>query len=190
MYNVSRCKIIRVSEIQRAACSLGKQLHIAGPQSGTFRAAWISPSELPPLQGRVPGRGLKSKATLRLEDLPQGAITSVAPPVEEDDDHPKYPTVVQQAKNNMRKFDNCILLTRVGGFYEACSAMGSQETLPLTIYSAVLRTRGNIWPLTQLEGSPEEDVRWTRVDGELVHICHNQCAVSHLFSGRLSLLST
>lgn len=31
---------------------------------------------------------------------------------------PSYPTVILQARNNMRKFDNCVLLTRVGAFYE------------------------------------------------------------------------
>jgi DNA mismatch repair ATPase MutS len=29
-----------------------------------------------------------------------------------------YPTVVQQSLNNMRKFSHCVLLTRVGNFYE------------------------------------------------------------------------
>ena len=31
---------------------------------------------------------------------------------------PAYPTVVLQARNNMRKYENCVLLTRVGSFYE------------------------------------------------------------------------
>ncbi|EXJ90250.1 hypothetical protein A1O1_03349 [Capronia coronata CBS 617.96] len=34
------------------------------------------------------------------------------------DDEPQYPTVLQGAKQNMAKFDNCVLLTRVGNFYE------------------------------------------------------------------------
>lgn len=34
------------------------------------------------------------------------------------DDAPQYPTVVQGHRNNMRKFRNCVILTRVGGFYE------------------------------------------------------------------------
>ncbi|KAH7035044.1 muts domain V [Microdochium trichocladiopsis] len=37
---------------------------------------------------------------------------------DEQDDGPQYPTVVMQARRNMQKFDNCVLLTRVGGFYE------------------------------------------------------------------------
>jgi hypothetical protein len=34
------------------------------------------------------------------------------------DEGPTYPTVMQQALNNMRKFSHCVLLTRVGSFYE------------------------------------------------------------------------
>ncbi|OJI97807.1 hypothetical protein ASPVEDRAFT_79495 [Aspergillus versicolor CBS 583.65] len=34
------------------------------------------------------------------------------------DDTPRYPTVVQGHRNNMQKFKNCVVLTRVGGFYE------------------------------------------------------------------------
>ncbi|EFW99624.1 DNA mismatch repair protein [Grosmannia clavigera kw1407] len=34
------------------------------------------------------------------------------------EDEPVYPTVILQARRNMHRFANCILLTRVGGFYE------------------------------------------------------------------------
>jgi DNA mismatch repair ATPase MutS len=43
---------------------------------------------------------------------------SDASPLPEEESGPAYPTVVLQARNNMNKFDNCVLLTRVGGFYE------------------------------------------------------------------------
>jgi len=64
-------------------------------------------------------RGKKTRSTLKLSDLPQGAI----PPLEvqpggAEDAGPAYPTVILQARRNMQKFDNCVLLTRVGGFYE------------------------------------------------------------------------
>lgn len=57
---------------------------------------------------------------LRLDELPQGVIRSdPLPPLEEEPPaSPAYPTVVLQARRNMDKFDNCVLLTRVGGFYE------------------------------------------------------------------------
>lgn len=69
-------------------------------------------------------RGTKTKTTIKLSDLPQGPIRSEAPeapeaqPNLEEHDEPSYPTVVLQARRNMRKFENCVLLTRVGGFYE------------------------------------------------------------------------
>ncbi|KAK0673262.1 putative muts protein 1 [Cercophora samala] len=64
----------------------------------------------------------KKTTVVKLDELPQGLI--VPPPSEtpaspvEQDDEPQYPTVVLQARRNMQKFDNCVLLTRVGGFYE------------------------------------------------------------------------
>ena len=61
-------------------------------------------------------RGKKTKSSLKLDDLPQGVIQLDPLPLE--DDVPPYPTVVLQARSNMRKFENCVLLTRVGGFYE------------------------------------------------------------------------
>ena len=64
------------------------------------------------------GRGAKTRATVNFKDLPQGILTGGSLPAVEEDGGPAYPTVVQQARNNMRKFENCIVLTRVGGFYE------------------------------------------------------------------------
>lgn len=61
-------------------------------------------------------RGKKTKATTRVEDLPPPPFP--LEPVSVEDDVPAYPTVVLQARSNMRKFENCVLLTRVGGFYE------------------------------------------------------------------------
>jgi hypothetical protein len=64
-------------------------------------------------------RGAKRKATVPLDDLPQGAIESVALPPQ-DDAEPEYPPLLQQVRNNMLKFSHCVLVTRVGGFYEVC----------------------------------------------------------------------
>jgi hypothetical protein len=63
-------------------------------------------------------RGKKTKTTIKLSDLPQGALDAPPPPVQVEPDEPAYPTVVLQARRNMQKFHNCVLLTRVGGFYE------------------------------------------------------------------------
>ncbi|KAL1841301.1 hypothetical protein VTJ49DRAFT_7246 [Mycothermus thermophilus] len=73
--------------------------------------------------------GKKTRTTVSLDDLPQGLVVPLSeplPPVtagggtaaEEDNEGPAYPTVVLQARRNMDKFDNCVLLTRVGSFYE------------------------------------------------------------------------
>ena len=64
-------------------------------------------------------RGAKSKAFVKVKDLPQGILIAGSEPLDALENGPVYPTVIQQARNNMRKFDTCVLLTRVGGFYEA-----------------------------------------------------------------------
>lgn len=63
-------------------------------------------------------RGAKTRTTLKVKDLPQGALPASLPDLIDEDDGPAYPTVVQQARNNMKKFDHCVVLTRVGNFYE------------------------------------------------------------------------
>lgn len=83
-------------------------------------------------QARQYSRARRS-TTVRLQDLPQGVLSRTdkiggekhaASPTEDLDLNldqktiPPYPTVVLQARRNMHKFANCILLTRVGGFYE------------------------------------------------------------------------
>jgi hypothetical protein len=63
-------------------------------------------------------RGLKRKATIRVKDLPQGPLPTKAADTVVASDGPAYPTVIQQARNNMHKFAHCVVLTRVGSFYE------------------------------------------------------------------------
>ncbi|KAF8469087.1 muts domain V [Kalaharituber pfeilii] len=52
---------------------------------------------------------------MQLSELPQGALPLEPLPSET---LPAYPPVIQQARENMDKFTNCVVLTRVGGFYE------------------------------------------------------------------------
>jgi hypothetical protein len=66
----------------------------------------------------VPSRGAKTKASMKVKDLPQGVIGTNPLPQLESDEAPQYPAVVQGAKNNMIKFSDCVVLTRVGNFYE------------------------------------------------------------------------
>ncbi|PWY72449.1 DNA mismatch repair protein Msh1 [Aspergillus sclerotioniger CBS 115572] len=65
----------------------------------------------------VPQRTAKTQSTVMLKDLPQGAL-KLEPYQDAVDDTPRYPVVVQGHWNNMQKFKNCVILTRVGGFYE------------------------------------------------------------------------
>ncbi|KAI0972555.1 muts domain V [Xylaria arbuscula] len=68
--------------------------------------------------GITQSRGKKTRSSCKLDDLPQGLVSAEPLPDVQDDGGPAYPTVVLQARRNMQKFENCILLTRVGGFYE------------------------------------------------------------------------
>lgn len=63
-------------------------------------------------------RGGKSKATLNFEELPQSPLRGQESTGDLQDEGPAYPPVVQQAWNNMQKFEGCVVLTRVGNFYE------------------------------------------------------------------------
>jgi len=60
-------------------------------------------------------RGAKRKTILTLEELPQGTLPLDPLP---SDLEPTYPPVIQQARTNMDRFPICVVLTRVGGFYE------------------------------------------------------------------------
>lgn len=85
--------------------------------SGPSAASGTRAARLAPLQ-HLQLRGKKT-TVVKLDELPQGLIVPPETPAPvEQDDEPQYPTVVQQARRNMQKFDNCVLLTRVGGFYE------------------------------------------------------------------------
>ncbi|KAJ4516493.1 MutS protein 1 [Exophiala dermatitidis] len=66
----------------------------------------------------VQRRGAKTTTRKRLKELQQGALQGGPLPELAVDEEPQYPTVLQGAKQNMAKFDNCVLLTRVGNFYE------------------------------------------------------------------------
>ncbi|KAK1241649.1 hypothetical protein MKX07_007472 [Trichoderma sp. CBMAI-0711] len=66
---------------------------------------------------QLPAAVKRTRTTVKLSDLPQGPIPAEPLPAEEQNE-PAYPTVISQARRNMDKFEGCVLLTRVGGFYE------------------------------------------------------------------------
>ncbi|KAK4105477.1 hypothetical protein N658DRAFT_491936 [Parathielavia hyrcaniae] len=89
----------------------------SGWNCGPSRPLGIRPRPLPRQIQAVQLRGKKTRTVVRLDELPQG-IVAPSEPLPPEEDEPTYPTVVLQARRNMQKFDNCVLLTRVGGFYE------------------------------------------------------------------------
>lgn len=96
--------------------------HVRPFNSGRHWPTPIRPgSNVVPKLHAVPlihGRGAKSKTTVKLGDLPQGILEGGPLPPTQEDEGPGYPAVVQQAWNHMQKFQDCVLLTRVGNFYE------------------------------------------------------------------------
>lgn len=63
-------------------------------------------------------RGAKTISRRKVKELQQGAVVADSLPDLPADDEPQYPTLLLEVKNNMVKFENCVLLTKVGNFYE------------------------------------------------------------------------
>ncbi|KAH7417025.1 MutS2 protein [Cadophora sp. MPI-SDFR-AT-0126] len=101
---------------------------------------------------RAQNRGKKTKASIKLDDLPQGVIPLDPLPLEQDAP-PTYSTVVQQARTNMRKFENCVLLTRVGGFYELYFEHAEEFASLLNLKEARRPTRPGA-PVVPMAGFP------------------------------------
>ena len=95
-------------------------------------------------------RGKKTKTTVKLSDLPQGPIQADPLPAPEESDAPAYPTVVLQARRNMDKFDNCVLLTRVGGFYELYFEHAEEFAPLLNIKLASKKTNAGAIPMVRV----------------------------------------
>ncbi|KAK7527845.1 MutS2 protein [Phyllosticta citriasiana] len=79
---------------------------------------WSSPSSCQPQPWRSLLVRWKRTTTLKANELPQGPIDAAPLDNLDDDAGPAYPTVMQQVRNNMRRFPHCVVLTRVGNFYE------------------------------------------------------------------------
>jgi hypothetical protein len=88
------------------------------------------------LTPRIWIREAKRKSTVSMMDLPQGILPMTKMDLFDVGEEPAYPTVVQQARNNMRKFSHCVVLTRVGSFYEVISSSS-----PLAV--KLLKTRSS-----------------------------------------------
>ncbi|EQL02416.1 MutS2 protein [Ophiocordyceps sinensis CO18] len=97
------------------------------------------------------GRARKTTTTVKLSDLPQGPLRpeQTTPPAEEDkqQDAPVYPTVVLQAQHNMRQFPNCVVLTRVGSFFELYFEHAEEYAPLLSIKLATKKTNAGPVPM-------------------------------------------
>ncbi|KAB8299279.1 hypothetical protein EYC80_001359 [Monilinia laxa] len=62
--------------------------------------------------------GKKVKKTKSYDELELHQGLLPLEPLQIEHEPPPYPTVIMQARNNMLKFENCVVVTRVGGFYE------------------------------------------------------------------------
>ena len=99
------------------------------------------------------------KTSVKLSELPQGLLGDdelPVEPVEELGSSVTYPTVIQQARENMNRFPGCVVLTRVGGFYELYFHQAEHWSQTLNIKLAYKRTSvGSVpmagWPVSQLE---------------------------------------
>lgn len=92
----------------------------------------------------IPSRGKKTKTTVKLKELPQGLIPLEPQLTEnENEESSPYSTVITQVRSNMRKFANCVVLTRVGGFYELYFEHAEEFGPLLNLKVAERRTKRN-----------------------------------------------
>lgn len=71
-----------------------------------------------------------------------------------EEEGPAYPTVVLQARRNMQKFENCVLLTRVGGFYELYFQQAEEYGPLLNIKVAQKKTSAGPVPMVNFIHTP------------------------------------
>lgn len=67
---------------------------------------------------RLATRKKPTKTVIKAKDLPQGVLPPLPPDPSGNGPTETYPPVLQQHLNNIRKFPDCVVLTRVGDFYE------------------------------------------------------------------------
>ncbi|CAG8095322.1 unnamed protein product [Penicillium olsonii] len=98
-------------------------------------------TSIPRVPSKVHIRGAKTKTTVKVKDLPQGVL-KLEPYDGGMDNAPRYPTVVQGHRNNMQTFQNCVVLTRVGGFYELYFEQAEELAPLLGLKLATKKTNG------------------------------------------------
>ncbi|KAK2740375.1 DNA mismatch repair ATPase msh1 [Myotisia sp. PD_48] len=92
-------------------------------------------------------RGAKTRSTVKLKDLVQGPLEARKPLAALVNDTPQYPTVIQGARYNMQKFSNCVVLTRVGSFYELYFHQAEKYAALLNLKLAYKKTNAGSVPM-------------------------------------------
>lgn len=127
-------------------------------------------------------RGAKKKTTVNLDDLPQGEITpskEPLPPIQ-DDPEPNYPPLLTQVRNTMLQFPHCVLLTRVGGFYELYFEHADEYASLLNIKKSKKKPlKGSKRPAVSMAGFPAYQLdRYLKI---LVQELNKHVAISEEF---------
>ena len=108
-------KVLRPADVRLLESILNAARVPARPQA---TPQWRSPKQF---IAQCMRRGAKTTIRKRVKDLQQGAIQVEPLPEFEDDQRSQqaqYPPVLQGVRENMIKFPNCVVITRVGNFYE------------------------------------------------------------------------
>ncbi|KIW04034.1 uncharacterized protein PV09_04856 [Verruconis gallopava] len=79
---------------------------------------------------KVLSRGAKRKTTVTIKSIPQGALPAGSAKTDDSDSESGYSITIQQHLNNMRKYPDCVILTKLGNFYEMYFEQ-AQEFAPL-----------------------------------------------------------
>lgn len=109
---------MRIAPLARSGLSFALRSRLRSNKSASrLRYGLLCEGDAPHYT-RILYRGIKSKTKVDLSELTSGDDeVSHGLPLEPATEK-GFPTVVQQALDNMEKYKNCVLLTRVGSFYE------------------------------------------------------------------------
>ena len=73
-------------------------------------------------------RCVTTRVVKQVKELRQGMLPAEPLAEQESDDVFQWPTTLREVRNNMIRFDKCVLLTRVGNFYEVSSLSFPQSS--------------------------------------------------------------
>ena len=88
------------------------------PRIGRFTCVITRSTRSSYLIPLIHARGAKTTTRVKVQPLPQGLLPALPPHERDDEPAPTYPPVIQQHLNHVKKFSDCVVLTRVGNFYE------------------------------------------------------------------------